>query len=84
MKNDFTVILEMLERSNTKYKIGLIEGEHSSIDCPSPYPENYSTGVTFSFNNDGSLSSVHSYEPDEDEEQICAICTNLFFGHNAY
>lgn len=69
MKNDFVAILGMLEQSNTKYRISPIEGgEHPSIDCPSPYPQNYSTGVTFSFNDDGSLYSVHSYEPDEGEE----------------
>lgn len=66
--NDFVKILGMLEDSNTKYKIGDLGGEHPCINCPSPYPENYSHGVCFSFYEDGSLYSVHSYEPDEDED----------------
>ena len=67
--NDFVKILGMLEDSSTKYEIRSCCGEHPCINCPSPYPQNYSSGVTFSFNDDGSLSSVHSYEPDEDDEE---------------
>lgn len=65
-KNDFETILSMLRACGCIHTVEPIEGEHPSIDCPSPHPENYSTGVTFSFNDDGSLYSVHSYEPDED------------------
>ena len=66
--NDFNTIITILKKANVRYIIAPIEGEHSSINCPSPFPQNYSTGVTFSFNDDGSLYSVLSYEPDEDEE----------------
>ena len=66
--NDFNTITTILKKANVRYIVTPIEGEGSSVDCPSPFPQNYSTGVTFSFNDDGSLYSVHSYEPDEDEE----------------
>lgn len=68
MINDFARVIEMLTNTNEKYRIDVVEGEHPSICVPSAYPENYTTGVIFSFNNDGSLFSVHSYEPDEGEE----------------
>ena len=67
--NDFERVLIMLSKANQNFKaVEGEEGECPSIEVPSPYPENYSTGVIFSFNDDGSLYSVHSFEPDEDEE----------------
>ena len=66
--NDFNTILDILKRANIKFEIMELEGEHSSIDCPSPYPDNYDTGVTFTFNDDGSLYSVHSFEPEPEDE----------------
>lgn len=66
--NDFNTIKTILKKANVQYIVTPVEGEHSSINCPSPCPQNYSAGVIFSFNDDGSLYSVHSYEPDEDEE----------------
>lgn len=65
-RNDFETILLMLNKCACKYTVEPVDGEFPCICCPSPYPENYTTGVTFSFNDDGSLYSVHSYEPDED------------------
>lgn len=66
--NDFTRTLIMLTSANAKFHIDVVEGEHPGICVPSEYPEEYSTGVYFSFNEDGSLFAVHSYEPDEAEE----------------
>ena len=67
MMNDFAVVINMLSNSNTDFHIDYAEGEHPGICVPSPYPENYTAGVCFAFNDDGSLFAVHAYE-DEDEE----------------
>lgn len=62
---DFETILRILVKANYQsFEVNVIKGEYPSIDVPSPHPENYTTGVTFTFNDDGSLYSVHSYEPD--------------------
>ena len=66
--NDFTMILGMLDRANARFRIHDVEGEHPCITIPSSHPENYTAGVTFSFNDDGSLFAVHSYEPDDDDD----------------
>ena len=63
--NDFEKVLIMLSKANENFKVFDGEGEHPFIEVPSPHPENYSTGVIFSFNDDGSLYSVHSFEPIE-------------------
>ena len=65
---DFDAVLCMLSKANVNFHVEEVEGEHPCINVPSPSPEYYSTGVTYSFNEDGSLYSVHAYEPDEDEE----------------
>lgn len=65
---DFEILVEMLKRANRKIYIDEVEGEHAGIRAPSEYPDRYTTGIYFSFNNDGSLYAVHSYEPDEGEE----------------
>lgn len=64
---DFENVKTMLTKAGVKFKIDPIEGEHPSILIPSRYPKAYSTGVCYSFNDDGSLYAVHSYEPEEDE-----------------
>lgn len=66
--NDYDLIQAILAAANNPFIIEEVEGEHSGIAVPSPYPENYTTGVYFSFNEDGSLYSVHSYKPDDGEE----------------
>lgn len=68
MMNDFAMVINMLSNSNTNFRIDYVEGEHPGICVPSCHPENYTAGVCFSFNDDGSLFAVHAYEPDEDEE----------------
>ena len=65
---DFDAVLCMLSKANINFNVEEVEGEHPCVNVPSPSPDYYSTGVTYSFNNDGSLYSVHAYEPDEDEE----------------
>ena len=65
--NDFLMIVKMLASTDTKFIITPIEGEHPSLTIPSKYPENYSTGVCFAFNDDGSLGGVWSYEPADNE-----------------
>ena len=65
---DFDLVLCMLSKANIDFYVAEVEGEHPCINVPSPSPDYYSTGVTYSFNEDGSLYSVHAYEPDEGEE----------------
>lgn len=63
---DFDMVLAMLTNANEKFYVEEVEGEHPCVNVPSPFPEYYTTGVTFSFNLDGSLYSVHPYEPDDE------------------
>ena len=63
---DFDMVLAMLTNANEEFYVAKVEGEHPCVNVPSSCPEYYTTGVTFSFNPDGSLYSVHSYEPDEE------------------
>lgn len=63
--NDFLTIVKMLASTDTKFIIAPVEGEHPCLNIPSKYPENYSSGVCFSFNDDGSLGGVWSYEPTD-------------------
>ena len=65
---DFAVVLCMLSKANVNFYVEEVDGEHPCVCVPSPYPNCYSTGVVYSFNEDGSLYAVHAYEPDEDEE----------------
>ena len=65
MMNDFVKVIQMLGGANIDFDICYVEGEHPCICIPSKSPF-YSAGVTYSFNDDGSLYSVHSYEPVED------------------
>lgn len=65
---DFEILVEMLKRANRKFYFDKAEGEHTSVCAPSEHPDQYTTGVYFSFNDDGSLYAVHSYEPAEGEE----------------
>lgn len=65
---DFDMVLAMLSKANIDFHVEEVEGEFPCVNVPSPSPDFYSTGVTYSFNNDGSLYSVHAYEPDGDEE----------------
>lgn len=65
---DFDVVLCMLSKAGINFYVEKVEGEYPCVNVPSPSPDYYSTGVTYSFNEDGSLYSVHAYEPDENEE----------------
>lgn len=63
--NDFETTMCMLIKAGMDFTVEDVEGEHPCICIPSKSPF-YSAGVTYSFNDDGSLYSVHSYEPVED------------------
>ena len=63
---DFDILLAMLTKANEKFFVDEVEGEHPCILVESSSPF-YDTGVNFSFNDDGSLWGVHSYEPEPEE-----------------
>lgn len=65
--NDFAKILTMLVKTDLKMKISPVEGEHPGIEILSP-SENYWDGVYISFHEDGSLYSIHAYEPEGTDE----------------
>jgi hypothetical protein len=52
---DFAAVLCMLSKANVNFYVEEVEGEHPCVVVPSPSPDYYSTGVTYSFNEDGSL-----------------------------
>ena len=64
---DFDVIQEMLSKAYIFFYIEEIEGEPPAINVPSPYLDCYNDGVSFLFEEDGSLRSIHAYKPAEDE-----------------
>ncbi len=60
---DFEKILEMLVRNGiARFTVDL--EENPCIEIPSFYPENYTTGVTISFDENENLCSIHSYKED--------------------
>ena len=66
--SDFKVVLSMLTKANINFCAEEVDGEeYPCINIPSSSPF-YTTGVSYSFNDDGSLFAVHPYEPVDDED----------------
>ncbi len=66
--NDFAKIVTMLANSGQDFIISLVEGEeHPGIEILRPSII-YDTEVYISFNGDGSLFSIHAYEPEGTDE----------------
>lgn len=61
---DFETIVNILAKAKHHFEVEEVEGDHPCLNIPSAYPEVYDTGVTFSFNEDGSLYCIHSYVPE--------------------
>ena len=65
---DFETMVAMLQRANRTFTVGTIEGEGNEILIPSD-SSYYDTGVCMSFNLEGALEFIHSYEPEPEEDE---------------
>lgn len=64
--NDFDTLFKIFVKANVNIHTEETDTNYPCMVIPSPHPENYTTGVTLSFNDNGSLYSIHSYEPIDD------------------